>query len=219
MHNGPVLFFDFDNTITRGDVLDGVIERYSASDEWRAWEAQWQAGAMTTAQCLARQIGDLRAAPEELRGFVAETAIDPAFTEIVQWARECAIDLYIVSDNFTPLIETILHAHGLDEMRILANELDYIDGRLQARFPLRDVGCKRCAHCKAQHLRAVAARPRIFVGDGLSDVCPALVADVVFAKDSLAAELVQREVAFRPYESLDTVLRYLVVHHEVSLTR
>ena len=58
----PVLFFDFDNTITQGDVLDRVIERYSASQSWREWEAQWQAGSMTTRECLQRQVGDLRVA-------------------------------------------------------------------------------------------------------------------------------------------------------------
>lgn len=220
MHSAaPVLFFDFDNTVTQGDVLDRVVERYSASEAWRAWEAQWQAGAMTTVDCLERQVGDLRASLSELCEFVATTVIDPAFPNIVQWARERGIDVHIVSDNFVPLIEAILRTKRLGGMRVSANELFCADGRLQPRFPLRDAACERCAHCKAQHLRAVAARPRIFVGDGLSDVCPALVADVVFAKDSLATELARRRVTFRPYGSLDAVLQYLEAQHWMSLAR
>ena len=31
----PVLFFDFDNTLTSGDVLDQVIEAFSANEAWR----------------------------------------------------------------------------------------------------------------------------------------------------------------------------------------
>ena len=53
-----------------------------------------------------------------------------------------------------------------------------------------------------------AAHPilRIFVGDGLSDVCGALAADRVYAKDSLARELERRGVAFERYACLDDVL-------------
>jgi 2,3-diketo-5-methylthio-1-phosphopentane phosphatase len=212
MHR-PILFFDFDNTVTLQDVLDKVIERYSTSDAWRVWERAWQAGRMSTADCLRLQIGDVRASPEELRQFVSQMDIDPAFRRIVAWAHFQGIGLGIVSDNFAPLIGAILDHHRLPPITVLANELDFVDDRLAPRFPFHDPDCSRCAHCKAQHLRAVTARPRIFVGDGLSDVCPAQVADVVFAKDSLARELERRGVPFHGYRTLDEVLRYLQEHH------
>ena len=44
----PAVFFDFDNTITLGDVLDTVIERFSPQATWKEWEAEWQAGRMST---------------------------------------------------------------------------------------------------------------------------------------------------------------------------
>lgn len=209
----PLLFFDFDNTITSGDVLDRVIERYSPTGAWREWEAQWQAGRMTTRECLHRQVGGLRASREELLRFVAEVSIDPAFGPIVAWAARNGAEVSILSDNFAPLIDEILRRHRLEKVPVFANTLTFSGDRAEAHFPFRDPACPRCAHCKAQHLRARSGCTRIFVGDGLSDVCPALVADIVFAKDSLAAELTRRGVAFRPYQGLGDVLRFLEIHH------
>lgn len=210
---GIALFFDFDNTITLGDVLDQVIERYSESGAWRDWEAEWQAGRMSAAECLRLQMGDLRVSPEDLHGFMSGVGIDPAFPRIVAWAAAKGADLSILSDNFSSLIGAIIDHQKLPAVPVFANELVFAAGRFEARFPFRDPACLGCAHCKAQHLRAVEGRQRIYVGDGLSDVCPSLVADVVFAKASLAADLGYRGVPYRPYRALNEVLDYLEEHH------
>lgn len=204
-----MLYFDFDNTITLGDVLDTVIERFSVTTNWREWEAAWQEGRMTTSECLARQMGDLRVSSVELLRFVSTVAIDPAFTEIVTFAARNEVELTIVSDNFSPLIHEILRSNGLSAIPVLANELTFRGDVVEAHFPLRDPACLRCAHCKAQHLRGVADRTRIYIGDGLSDVCPALVADVLFAKDSLAAEMTRRGLPFLPFRTLSDVKKFL----------
>jgi 2,3-diketo-5-methylthio-1-phosphopentane phosphatase len=205
----PVLFFDFDNTVTRGDVLDAVIERYSATEAWRECEAEWRDGRITTLECLQRQIGGLRVSEDELLSFVSTATIDPAFHEIVAWANRKSLELTIVSDSFSPLIHRILQANDLRSVRVLANELEFDGDRPRASFPLRDPSCARCAHCKGRHLREATARPRIFIGDGLSDVCAALAADVVFAKDSLAREMTRRAIAFHRYASLADVRDFL----------
>src|SRR5262249_17004221 len=66
--NPPVLFLDFDNTITVGDVLDGIIERFSPDAAWRGWEDEWRAGRLSAADCLSRQVGALRVTREALLG-------------------------------------------------------------------------------------------------------------------------------------------------------
>ena len=117
------------------------------------------------------------------------------------------------------MIHEILHCNGLPPIPVFANELTFRGAQPEAHFPLRDPACLRCAHCKAQHLRGIAERPRIYVGDGLSDVCPALVADIVFAKDSLAAEMTRRGLPFRPFCSLIDVREFLQGEYDSASAR
>src|SRR5262249_31013827 len=114
-----------------------------------------------------------------------------------------------LSDNFTPLIDAVFARHALPRPSVLANELTFQTDRITVGFPHRDPACPRCAHCKGRQIRMAAGRTRLFVGDGYSDVCAARVADIVFAKDSLARCVKAESRAYRPFESLADVLAYL----------
>ena len=208
--NTPVLFFDFDNTITRADVLDRILERFSISEEWRHWEDAWVRGEISTLRCLDRQLAGIRASEAELIDFVASCQIDPHFAPIVQWAANARVELFVVSDNFSCLVREILTRHGLPHVPVMANGLTFSGNRLHAHFPFRSPTCERCAHCKAVHFRPFERCRKIYVGDGLSDVCPALAAHIVFAKDALADYLSRRGVAFKPFASLATVADFLL---------
>jgi 2,3-diketo-5-methylthio-1-phosphopentane phosphatase len=203
------LFLDFDNTVTRGDVLDGLIERFSPTGEWRRWEADWEADRISTRECLARQVAGMRATQAELEAAVDQVELDPGFVPLLAACREAGVPATILSDNFDPLIRAILRHHRIEGIPVIANALVFgVDGP-EARFPFADPACARCAHCKAQHLARSPSRPRVYVGDGLSDLCPARVADIVFAKDSLARHLADEGRAFRPFASLADVTRAL----------
>lgn len=206
---GPALFVDFDNTITKGDVLDRVIEAHSPGDEWRALEARWQAGAISTHECLRAQMAGVCASIDTLRDFVAGMPLDPGFARLVEWARREGVPLQILTDNFAPLVDAILERNGLSALTVHANALAEENGTLVASFPHASEECRRCAHCKRTRVGRSAHRPRIFVGDGLSDTCGAMAADIVFAKDSLAANLAANGVAFREFDELDAVVAAL----------
>ena len=216
MNQTPVLFFDFDNTITYGDVLDQIIERFSISEDWRHWEDAWIRGEISTVQCLDRQVAGIHASKAELLEFVADFQIDPHFGTIVQWAASERVDLIVVSDNFSCLIHEILSRHGLSGLTVAANELTFAGNRPKAHFPFRSKMCSRCAHCKVEHFKRFPGRSKIYVGDGLSDVCPALAADVVFAKDSLAAYLTSHGVAFTEFASLEIVADFVIANGRTS---
>jgi 2-hydroxy-3-keto-5-methylthiopentenyl-1-phosphate phosphatase len=204
-----VLFFDFDNTITQGDVLDEVIEKFSPDGAWRGWEEAWVAGRMSALECLERQIGNLRVTQGSLLAHLDSVRIDGSFAGILRWARAREVDVNIVSDSFLPLVRHILQRHGIDSVPVFANDLAFSGDRLYPSFPFHDAAFPRSANAKARHLEAWRGYTIIFAGDGRSDLDAALASDIVFAKDSLALELEARAVPFTRFDSLAVELAFL----------
>jgi 2-hydroxy-3-keto-5-methylthiopentenyl-1-phosphate phosphatase len=205
----PILFFDFDNTLTSGDVLDQVIERFSPNEAWRDWENAWEEGQLSARDCLRRQIENLRVSRGMLLEHLLQVRVDPVFSAILDWARPRQVGVHIVSDSFEPLIVHILRNNGIEGVPVYANGLQFSGERLIPSFPHSDPACSRSANAKARHLAPYGANTIIFAGDGLSDLDAALAADVVFAKSSLARELNALRVTYRSFNTLGPVLRYL----------
>jgi 2,3-diketo-5-methylthio-1-phosphopentane phosphatase len=205
----PILFFDFDNTLTDGDVLDQVIEKFSPDEKWRDWENAWENGRLSARDCLRLQIENLRVSQDELFAYLSQVRIDPAFAAIVGWAEARGLGVNIVSDSFQPMIHHILTNNGIDVVPVFSNDLGFSGDRLIPSFPFYDPACARSANAKARHLALYRNHRIIFAGDGHSDLDAALAADVVFAKSTLARELGAIPVAFRPFETLEPVLTYL----------
>jgi 2-hydroxy-3-keto-5-methylthiopentenyl-1-phosphate phosphatase len=208
MHR-TALYFDFDNTLTSGDVLDEVIATFSPDERWREWEEAWTQGRISARDCLREQVGALRVTREALLRHLSAVRVDPAFSEILAWARPRGVSVTIVSDSFVPLIQHVLNGSGISGVRIVANELRFCGERLIPSFPHYDPAFPRSANAKARHLVRRRGRRVVFAGDGYSDVDAALASDVVFAKAKLATELAVRGVPFRPFETLAPVLFFL----------
>jgi 2,3-diketo-5-methylthio-1-phosphopentane phosphatase len=207
----PVLFFDFDNTLTEGDILDELIEEYSPNEAWRDWENAWAAGHLPARDCLRLQVENMRVSRATLFEHLSRVRIDPVFAEIVEWAKSRRIGVNIVSDSFLPLILHILRCNGIEAIPVFANDLSFSgNDRLVPSFPFYDPAFDRSANAKARHLAPYLASRIIFAGDGYSDLDAALAADVVFAKSTLAKELDARGVAFYPFDTLEPVLAFLL---------
>ncbi len=185
-----MVFLDFDNTVTSLDVLDAVIGRFSIDQKWMIHEEAWKEGRIGSRQCLEAQLRSVRVTRADLAKYVKQIPLDPFALKLFRTLRRQRIPFMIVSDSFTVIIRTILRRHGIRQAKVFANQLNFEKDRLIPSFPYHSKDChRRCAHCKKIHVLEHKDRTTIYVGDGLSDVCPALEADIVFAKDSLASHL------------------------------
>ena len=195
------VFIDFDNTITKGDVLDGLIERFAVDDVWRELEAEWAAGRIGARECLDGQLRSMRGTWPEFESQLLAVELDPGFGRLRGVLREARVELTILSDNFDRFLEVVLRRHGHADARYFANHVEFAGSGLLPSFPHYNPQCPGCAHCKKTHF--VPRRDRVvYIGDGASDICPAREADTVFAKSSLLGHLQGAGLPCRPFDDL-----------------
>ena len=209
--DGYRVFIDFDNTITCGDVLDGIIEKFAIDDRWRALEEDWAAGRIGARACLEGQLSVLRASWPALVQHLDGIRLDPGFAALRDLLRRERVELTVVSDNFDLFVGHILQQQGLGDVAYRANHLEIAADRLLPSFPFGNPDCPDCAHCKKIHFLPPHhdARQVIFIGDGRSDICPARHADIVFAKTGLLSYLQGAKIPCLAYDDLTGVVATL----------
>jgi 2-hydroxy-3-keto-5-methylthiopentenyl-1-phosphate phosphatase len=211
-----VLFLDFDGTITRHDVTDLILEAF-AEPQWRAIEADWEAGRMGSRDCLHAQMRLVRASRRELDDLLDSIEIDDGFGGLLEVCACNSIQVHIVSEGFDYCIRRILARSAeltplLRGVRICASHLEPEGDRWRIEFPFAHHSCPHgCATCKPMVMRLLtrASARAIFVGDGLSDRYAAQHANEVFAKSRLADFCATRGIAFFPYARLAEVAAHL----------
>jgi len=212
----PVVFSDFDGTITRLDVTDEILKQY-ADPSWQEVEEQWLRGDIGSRECFERQAALVRVTVKQLNALIDAIPLDPDFQEFFHFLKARQLPFYIVSDSFDYVIRRVLKRVGANgELRngrhLFSTGLELDAGRMRAVFPHSNHGCKhRCATCKPAIIQRVRKKqqPVIFIGDGLSDRFAVEEADIVFAKHELLAYCRERSLACRPFETFGDVQKVL----------
>ena len=206
------ILLDFDGTITRVDVLDELIARFAVNDSWKEFERQWQAGQIGSRECLAKEFESIRATRKNLDAFLMEIELDPGVERLFHVLSEYRIPVTIVSDGVDIFIKRLLTR--LDPkiipkgLVIRANAIRHHGDKIELRFPHANSACEvAAAHCKCHSaaFRHHSGRHAIYIGDGLSDICPAHKAPAIFAKSRLAEILSHQGISHLPFSTLDDV--------------
>jgi 2,3-diketo-5-methylthio-1-phosphopentane phosphatase len=207
---GPIVFTDFDGTITQFDATDAILARL-AHPSWQQVEQEWTSGSIGSRECLARQLALVDASTDELHAVIDAIPVDPAFPSFYAFVREHGIPIYVLSDGFDYVIARILKRAGVNGrlqngINLFSSALRIENRSLIPSFPHEP--CEHgCATCKAALIRQLAQgrRPIIFLGDGLSDRFAVHEADVVFAKRQLLAYCREHGTACHPFETFAEV--------------
>jgi 2,3-diketo-5-methylthio-1-phosphopentane phosphatase len=213
-----MVYFDFDNTITPFDVLDSVIERFSINRDWMIFEEAWIKGRIGSKECLEGQLRSVRATKKALSAYLSTVPVDPYFTKLLSLFKKMGVSPAIVSDSFSFLIRFILKNNGISGLRIYSNILKFYKDRLIPSFPYTNSLCSHCAHCKTSNLTNEVHREKkiIYIGDGLSDVCPAHYADIVFAKSTLLKHFRETQRQCLSFNNFEDIYNYLKEYRNES---
>ena len=204
---------DFDDTITVSNVGEALLDAF-ASERWRAIDVEYIAEQLTVEESNRRKFALIDASERAIHNFVSRTVeFRPGFLRFVEYCRNKDIDFVIVSCGLDQYIDPALRKLGLLDLerysgRGLVTEdgiaVDYVDPRGVRRKEGFKVAC-------LEYLRQ-RGRPVIYIGDGRSDVSPAIEADHVIARDELREHFCSRSIPHFKFDTFYDVLQIVEEH-------
>ena len=206
------IFADYDGTVTVEDTIDLMLDTFGAPD-WLETSKRLDAAGATNIERMTAEFADFKASTNDVRALVREKVhIDETIHDLIEYARQRRWKFVVVSQGVRESVETIFEKYGIHGVEWHANALNPAGGGTKISFPelgaINDGECNRlCGVCKSGYIRQAkrGGYTTVYIGDGITDRCPAAVADVVFAKRYLKKYLGEKGIPFIPFETFTEV--------------
>ncbi|MBY0121289.1 2-hydroxy-3-keto-5-methylthiopentenyl-1-phosphate phosphatase [Bacillus sp. S/N-304-OC-R1] len=220
--SNPIIFCDFDGTITNKDNIINIMKEF-APPEWVGIKDDILAQKVSIQEGVGKMFSLLPSSKkEEIISFVQKDAvIREGFAQFVQFTREANIPLYIVSGGIDFFVHPVLEPFGPFE-KVYCNEADFSGENIQIVFPHEcDDDCtnKGCGCCKPSIIRTIASEEHssIVIGDSITDLEAAKLADVVIARDFLIEKCKELNIPFEPFERFQDCIRIIQSRMDVKV--
>jgi 2-hydroxy-3-keto-5-methylthiopentenyl-1-phosphate phosphatase len=214
MNRQPVIFCDFDGTITENDNIVAIMKHFDPPG-WtdivtriidRTMSIREGVGAMFSLLPTSRK--------EEIVRFAIDKAvIRKGFPELLDFCRERNIAFYVTSGGIDFFVYPLLARYHIDSDHIYCNASDFSGGsiRIDWPHPCDEHCCVDCGMCKTTIIRRFPADrfERILIGDSVTDFEGAKLADLVFARSHLEEKCTELGIPFVPYTTFDDVTNEL----------
>jgi 2-hydroxy-3-keto-5-methylthiopentenyl-1-phosphate phosphatase len=213
-----LLQLDFDGTLAHGDVNEGLFRRF-VGEEWTArieaasHDLRRDPSSSSLINALKEASGHLNASNEACLAYAAANNPPRAgLPELIEAAQRLSMECHIVSYGFDFYIRDYLRQAGVGStVAVHCGETVATQSGRQLRY-VGPSGEEVAADWKLLWTRQFRARADvlIYAGDGGSDVAPAQLCDVVFARDVLLRDMPPSYTGtLRSFESLHDIVRGL----------
>lgn len=201
----PVIFCDFDGTVTEKDNIIAIMNRFGAD----GWD-ELKEGVLNRTISIREGVGKMFSLlPVTLKKEIIEFAVEnarirPGFQEFLDFAKEERIPVYIVSGGIDFFIEPIINRFG-PFAGIYCNGSDFSKETIKIEWPNScDDQCSNdCGCCKPSIMRKIEQSEtyKIVIGDSVTDLEAAKQADFVLARDYLKDKCEEWGIAHTPFET------------------
>ncbi|MCM3078796.1 2-hydroxy-3-keto-5-methylthiopentenyl-1-phosphate phosphatase [Brevibacillus invocatus] len=210
-----VLFCDFDGTITEKDNIVSIVRKF-APPECEVLIEQ----ILTQKISIQSGVGQLfqlipSSKRQEIIDFIlAEASIRPGFADFVRYCREEGVEWLITSGGIDFFVEPILAPFDLSEVPLYCNGSDFSDERITITWPHHcDEHCSNggCGMCKTTIIRRYDSTDyfRVVIGDSITDLAGAKIADFVIARSLLAQKSEELQLPHRTFSTFHDVVDIL----------
>jgi len=208
-----IVFCDFDGTITENDNIIALVKHF----EPPGWETIVKQ--TLNRECSVREgVGKLfsllpTARREEIVDYaVRQARIREGFEEFLQFCEEANIEFYVTSGGIDFFVYPILERFPIKRDHIYCNGSDFSGETIRITWPHAcDDSCANdCGMCKTRIMRQFPSEHyyRIVIGDSVTDLEAAKLADLVFARSHLAEHCEKTNKPYIPYQTFYDIQDY-----------
>ena len=213
------ILIDFDGTITTTDTNDRLLYKHM-NDNIK--ELLLKEEEMNYVDFMDSLLDQLRIREEDYLEFIlSEISISKGFVEFYENIKAHSIPVEIVSGGFYNGILPFLAKHGIRDVEVHANTLNFDNDKISVTYhdgrnsQCCDMG--PCGNCKIQHYEKYKEKGyrTIFIGDGISDQALAKHAEIVFAKDGLKEYCIENEIEYMPWNDFEDINKMVFLDNQL----
>jgi 2-hydroxy-3-keto-5-methylthiopentenyl-1-phosphate phosphatase len=213
MSKTPIIFCDFDGTITLSDNIVSIMKHF-APPEWETLKDSVLNQTISIREGVGKMFSLLPSKlKEEIVQHVEKIGIFRAgFSEFVTFTKKQEIPLYIVSGGIDFFVYPILKDY-MEKEYIYCNASDFSNDTIDIIWPHAcDEYCSNdCGCCKPSILRQFDSEKyeKIVIGDSITDLQAAKLADRVYARDFLVDKCEELQIPYTPFENFMEIIQDL----------
>ncbi|MBB2479572.1 2-hydroxy-3-keto-5-methylthiopentenyl-1-phosphate phosphatase [Bacillus sp. APMAM] len=217
----PIIFCDFDGTITNSDNIISIMKHF-APDGWEQIKNQVLSQAVTIEEGVGKMFSLLPSGyKDEIVQYVKQNAtIRDGFQDFVQFTKSKNIPFYIVSGGIDFFVYPMLESFGPFQA-VFCNHGDFSSENIQIKWPNPcDDHCSNgCGCCKTSIIRKLTNEShfKIVIGDSITDLEAAKVADLIIARDFLADKCKELGLPYYPFQTFNDCIGILEKELEVRV--
>jgi 2-hydroxy-3-keto-5-methylthiopentenyl-1-phosphate phosphatase len=212
MMKKPMIFCDFDGTITNSDNIIAIMKRF-APPEWERVKDDILDGRLSVQKGVSYMFSLLPSSlKEEIVAFLLENAtIREGFADFVAYVKKTDIPFYVVSGGIDFFVHPLLEK-WIEKEHIFCNSARFDRETIEIIWPYScDEHCRnQCGCCKPSLIRKLANEEHsiIVIGDSITDLQAAKLADHVIARDFLLQKCRELNLSHTPFTTFFDVIDF-----------
>lgn len=215
------ILIDFDGTITTADTNDKLMYNHMNDKIKELFSKEEE---MNYIEFMDSAFAEVKIMEKDYLEFILnEIPISKGFVEFYKNIKSNNIPVAIVSGGFQNGIIPFLEKHGIRNVDIHANTLNFHDDNITVSYyddgNLECCDMGPCGNCKIQHYEKLKEQGYkvIFIGDGVTDQSVAREADVVFAKDGLEVFCKENQIEYIPWNDFRDINKIVYLDNQLII--
>ncbi|TFE30051.1 2-hydroxy-3-keto-5-methylthiopentenyl-1-phosphate phosphatase [Cohnella luojiensis] len=210
----PVLFCDFDGTITLSDNIVAVMKHFNPPG-WESIVREIISESKTIQQGVGEMFALLPSSmQDEVTSYILNSAgIRDGFPELLEWCKKHEVPFYVTSGGIDFFVYPLLAPYGIPADHIYCNGSDFSGENIAITWPHScDGECDNgCGMCKTAVIRRFPKDSyyRILIGDSVTDFAGAKLVDLVFSRSHLTDKCQELGLPHIPFETFHDIIRHL----------